>query len=283
VNAVVPVVVFSGVDGVLHAPTESAIARAARALALLARDRISLVLCSSKTRAELELIQQELGIRQPFVVEGGAAAFIPRGYFGAAVKDAREIAGYEALEFGRPYADVVQFLRDTARRLAIEVVGFSDMSVEQVATECRLPLLRARLAKLREYVEAFRFVDRTSEKRVRLLKALTAAGLRCASRGEYEYVGAVPDSGGAVKLLRNLYRQSHGAVHTMGLADAYGDEELLSLTDSQVIVHDDDSVTGAVDLGDWAEAIVEMVQERREQDASASRRPRRRPRVNVAW
>jgi mannosyl-3-phosphoglycerate phosphatase len=199
------------------------------------------------------------------------------------VKHARDIAGYQALEFGKPYAEVVQSLRETAGRVAVDVIGFSDMSVEQVATECRLPLLRARLAKLRDYVEAFRFVDRTSDRRQRLLNALSAEGLRCASRGEYEYVGAATGAAKAIKTLRSLYRQSLGAVHTMGMADAYGDDELLSLTDSQVIVHDDDSVAGAVDVGDWAEAIVEMVQERREQTACAARRTGRRSRVGIAW
>ena len=140
------------------------------------------MLCSSRTRAEIEAIQQELEIAHPFVCESGGAVFIPRGYFGFAVPGARDLAGYEAVEFGRPYAEVVQKLHRTAERLAIEIVGFSDMSVEEVARDCHLSLLQARLAKLREYGERFRILDSNELARNRLVRALKANRLRCRHR-----------------------------------------------------------------------------------------------------
>ena len=73
-------------------------------------------------------------------------------------------------------------MHGAAARLGIEVVGFSDMSVEDVAIECDLPLLRARLAKLREYTEPFRVVNARPSMLPRLARALRAAGLDCISR-----------------------------------------------------------------------------------------------------
>lgn len=258
-----PLVIFSDVDGVLRDPPPHSFAAAASALECLSRERVPLVLCSSKTRAELEHIQQELGIDHPFVCENGGATFIPRGYFGFEVPCVRDVAGYEAVEFGRPYPEVVETLHRTAQRLRIDVIGFSDLSVEEVARECRLTLLRARLAKLREYEEPFRLLDPSPAARERLLEGLHAAGLRCITHGRYEHVGAPVDKHLGVNMLRTLYRHAFDRMVTVGLADTLADHDLPRLVDYSVIVQDDDRVKGAVDIVGWAEAVAELVRELR--------------------
>lgn len=258
-----PIVLFSDVDGVLRDLPTRSIAAAASALEYLSREHIPLVLCSSKTRAELEHIQQELGIRHPFVCENGGATFIPRGYFGFEVPSAHDLAGYEAVEFGRAYPEVVETLHRTADRLRIDI-GFSDMSVEEVARECHLTLLHARLAKLREYEELFRLLDPSPTVRNRIFKALHAARLRCINSGEYEQVGGPVDKHLGMNWLCTLYRRERGPILTVGLADAMADANLLQLVDHSIIGHDDDTAKGAVDVVSWAEAIVDIVQELRQ-------------------
>ena len=60
------------------------------------------------------------------------------------------------IQFGRPNAEVVTALHHLAGRLGVSVLGFSDMSVAEVALDYEVPLLQARLAKLRDYSELFR-------------------------------------------------------------------------------------------------------------------------------
>lgn len=266
-NPSVPIVLFSDVDGILQSRS---FAEAASALDLLKREQIPLVFCSGKTRAEIELIQQELAIRHPFVCENGGAAFIPQGYFGFDMPGARDVAGYEVVEFGRPYTDVVRILHRTAERLRIGIVGFSDISVEQVARDCNLPLLQARLAKLREYEEPFRILDGSAAARGRLCRALHASRLRCVKRGRYDYAGAAIDSAVGANLLCTLYRRMYNAVLTVVLVDGMGDETLLQLADYPVIVPDDDTERGATDVAGWAEMIVDAVQELRYNRTSPS-------------
>jgi mannosyl-3-phosphoglycerate phosphatase len=256
-----PVVVFSDVDGVLSEPWAPTSAAAANVLEPLARAHVALILCSCKTRAELEVIQQELGIRHPFVCEGGGAVLIPREYFDFAVPHSREHAGYDAVEFGRPYVEVAEKVHRTAELLGIDIVGFRDMSVEEVARDCKIPLLRARLAKLREYQEPFRVLDPDAGARRRLVKALSGARLRCTSDGRYDYAGAAIGNSLGAQVLRECYRRAHGRILTIGLADAMGDDDLLRLVDFPIIVHDDPAARGAVDLLGWAEAIVATVQD----------------------
>jgi mannosyl-3-phosphoglycerate phosphatase family protein len=258
-----PIVVFSDVDGVLYHRDVQSRTEAARALQRLRREDAPLVLCSSHTRAEIEGLQQDLGIDHPFVCESGGAAFIPAGYFGLPVPDAREVAEYQVVEFGRPYAEVARRLHRTAERLRIEIVGFGDMSVEDVARDCQLPLLQARLAKLREYGERFRVLDPTETARHRLLGALKAARLRCTAGERFHQVGAPVDNSIAANRLLGLYSRAYGPVLTVGFGDALADGRVLQLVDRRVIVPADDSGNGGVDVVGWAEAIVDNVEDLR--------------------
>jgi predicted mannosyl-3-phosphoglycerate phosphatase (HAD superfamily) len=193
---------------------------------------------------------------------------IPAGYFGFAVPGARDLAGYQAVEFGRPYAEVARTLHRTAERLRIEIVGFGDMSVEEVARDCHLPLLQARLSKLREYGERFRVLDQVEITRGRLFRALEGAHLRCTSGGRYDQVGAPVDNSVGVNALLAFYNRACGPVLTAGLVDALADGRVLELVNRPVKVPDDDPENGGVDVVGWAETIVDIVDDLRRQESS---------------
>ncbi len=106
----VHLVIFTDLDGTLLDHETYSYTPATEALDLLVRKGIPLILCSSKTRAEIELIQLDLRLRHPFISENGGAVFIPRGYLPFAPEGARNIEGYEALEFGTPYWQLVEVL-----------------------------------------------------------------------------------------------------------------------------------------------------------------------------
>lgn len=188
-------------------------------------ERTSLVLCSSMTRAELEMCQQELEIQHPFICESGAAVFVPRGYFPFEIPSDRELAGYCAIEFGRPHAEVLEILHRAAARARVGIVGFSDLSVEQVAADCGLSLSQARLSKLREYDEPLRPIEVSSRHRFR--RALASAGLAYTYRRVYDHVGAAVDKGKCVGLLTALYRRAFGPVLTIGIGEGANSEALL--------------------------------------------------------
>lgn len=265
-----PVVVFSDVDGVLADPSFRA---AASELILQASDRLALVLCSSRTRAELEHVWQGIGDSQPFICEHGGAVFIPHRYFGFEVPNARDLTGSQAVEFGRSYATVVDILHRTAVRLGIGVRGFNDMSVEEVARDCHMSLPEARLAKLRDYGEFFRVLDPSAPVRARLFKGLHAANLRCIGGEPYHHVGAAVDKDLGVSLLLSLFRRKYGSVRTVGLAEAASDSSLLQFVDFPVIVKSADSsamprilksapqarVTRATGVDGWVETITDVV------------------------
>jgi mannosyl-3-phosphoglycerate phosphatase len=266
-------VVFSDLDGTLLDHETYSHAPAAEALDLLERKRIPLILCSSKTRAEIELIQVGLRLRHPFISENGGAVFMPRGYFPFKIEGARDIQGYEAIEFGAPYWQLVRVLHCVPAELGIRVMGFSDMSVEEVAQDCKLSLAEARLAKLREYDEPFRFLHSSPAVRSRLLNALHGAGLRCTRGGRYYHVTGVADKGLAIRRLKSLYAQAWGKVKALGLGDSLNDLSLLQEVDVPIVVRNPVGgaptgllrkvptarLTKAPGPSGWNEAILEVV------------------------
>jgi mannosyl-3-phosphoglycerate phosphatase family protein len=229
------VLVFADVDHTFL--TRSPRDVAAETHEILRGNDATLVLCSSMTRAELEMCQHELDIRQPFICESGAAVLMPHGYFPFDVPSDRDIAGYHAIVFGRPYEEVVTLLHHTAGRLQTGILGFTHLSVEQVAAEFHLSLSQARLAKLREYNEPFRVIDSVAGARERLFRSLHAVGLRCTFRGIYDHVGAGVDKGASVDLLTTLYQRARGPVITVGVGDATNSLPLLHRVKIPFIAH----------------------------------------------
>ena len=97
------VVVITDVDGILRRADIRTLAEARPALDALAGS--ALVLCSGRNAVELRAIQRELGIRHPFIADGGAALHIPVGYFCVGADASAEVGSalderYETIDFG---------------------------------------------------------------------------------------------------------------------------------------------------------------------------------------
>lgn len=227
-------VVFSDLDGTLLDAASYDFSPAAPALEALAQRGIPLVLVSSKTRAEIEYWRRRLGNAHPFVTENGGAVFVPEGYFPFPLERAVRRDGYEALELGRPYAELVAALEEAAAQTGTRVLSFHRMTIGQIRRRTRLPLALARMAKLREYDEPFEVLCRAPAEP--LLQALERRGLRWTRGGRFYHVMGENDKAAAVQALVDAYRRAHGEVRSVGLGDAWNDVEYLRLMDIPIIV-----------------------------------------------
>src|SRR5512135_2792694 len=77
------IVIFTDLDGTLLDEVNYSWSEAQPALNLIKSGATPLILCSSKTRAELEAYRVQLDNHHPFIAENGGGIFIPRGYFSA--------------------------------------------------------------------------------------------------------------------------------------------------------------------------------------------------------
>ena len=238
------IVLFSDAD-TLRTATASASGAASGALRAFEDDGIVVVLCGNETRSELELIQSDLGLRHPFISENGGGLFIRHGYFRDPPRVGRDAPTYHVVDFGKPYHLVADRLHQVARTLGVDLVGFSDLSIQDVARDLGLALHWARLAKLREYDEPFRLADADPTAFSRLCHALRRVGVRCFSHDGFHHATSVVDRAQSVQMVASLYRQEcHGRVLTVGLAREPSETRLLRAVDIPVVVHE-----SAVDVG----------------------------------
>lgn len=235
-------VIFSDLDGTLLDDNYS-FEKARVGLEILEEYDIPLVLVSSKTRAEIEVYRKRLGNKHPFISENGGAIFIPRNYFDKKKKWFRK--KYEVIELGTKYKVLVDVLNKIKKK--IRLVGFSDMSVRELAKDSGLSVKEARLAKKREYDEAFKLVDGKDSKM--LFKLVKKHGLNYTKGGRYYHILGNNDKGKAVRILIDLFKKKHGEVFSVGLGDSENDKPFLKVVDKGFLVKGP---------GDWSNKIIKL-------------------------
>jgi len=97
----VALLIFTDLDGSLLNHADYSFEAARPVLARIGARAIPLVFVTSETRGEVEIIQQEMGIAEPFVVENGGGIYFPAGYQGFAIEAGRALAGYTVVEFAK--------------------------------------------------------------------------------------------------------------------------------------------------------------------------------------
>ncbi|MFB0505675.1 MAG: HAD-IIB family hydrolase [Thermodesulfobacteriota bacterium] len=231
-------IIFSDLDGTLLDPETYSFFAAIPALELIKEEGIPLVLCSSKTRAEIEILRRRLGIRHPFVSENGGGIFIPLSYFAeddirCVWPRAENINGYWVLILGTSYPILREAL-EALRQNGFEVKGFGDMSAPEVAEITGLSRKEAESAKRREFDEPFIFHGDEADLST-LLASVQKKGLRFTQGRLYHLMGN-HDKGGAVDVLKLLYQRKYGNIITIALGDSPADLPMLEKVDYPIVV-----------------------------------------------
>ena len=248
----VTTVIFTDLDGTLLHPMTYSFDEARPALEEIGNRDIPLVLCSSKTRAEIEVYRKRLDNRHPFISENGGGIFVPEDYFPFPFEgEAR--GGYRVISVGTPYAEIRGQFTVLRERLGIKSLGFGDMSIQEVAARTGLSESEAALAKMRDFDEPF-IIEDASAKAEAFLQAIEERGYHW-TRGRFYHILGNHDKGRAVNTLKGLYEQQYGAVRTIGIGDSRNDIPLLRAVDQPVIVQKEDGTyEPGVDLPDLIQA-----------------------------
>jgi mannosyl-3-phosphoglycerate phosphatase len=229
-------IVFTDLDESLLDRDTYSFAAARPALEELRRRAVPLVFCTSKTAAESLHFQKLLGIREPFVIEGGGGVGVPPGYFDRLPSPRADRGEYVLLPLAAGRDEVLAGLGHLKEFTANSIRGFDDMTAEEVARETGLPLDLARLAKEREFDEPFKFVRREGEFSGSLPRVAAERGLRVTRGGRYYHLHGDTDKGRAVRLLEGLFRKKLGPLSTIGIGDSEMDLPLLNAVDVPIAV-----------------------------------------------
>jgi mannosyl-3-phosphoglycerate phosphatase len=226
---------FTDLDGTLLDHDSYEYRDALEALNYIRHQRIPLILCSSKTRAEIEDYRKELGLEDPFIAENGAAIFVPKGTLDTRDMTFVEYRDYKVIEIGTRYSRIKDLFSAIKAETGLKLSGFSEMSVDQVVELTGLGRDMAALAQQRDYSEPFLFLEEEA-RLADLERAAEKRGLKITRGGRFYHLIGDNDKGKAVQILKKLYETEGQVLVTVGLGDSLNDFPMLENVDIPVLV-----------------------------------------------
>ncbi|MGB3623563.1 MAG: HAD-IIB family hydrolase [Ketobacter sp.] len=223
-----PIVVFSDLDGTLLDHDTYSFEAALPAVKRLNQLGIPLILNSSKTRPEMEAIQQQLNNVAPFIVENGAALVVPVGCLGNKEE--------KVVYFAAPVSDVLMQL-ESLREEGFAFRGFQDMTVAELAGLTGLTEQQAALSRQRTATEPLLWLG-SDEALVEFEQRLQQGGLQLVKGGRFYHAMGQYDKADAMHYLLKQYqiRYSEKEVLSIALGDSPNDLNMLEAADYAVVI-----------------------------------------------
>lgn len=265
------VIIFSDLDGTLL-DSRYSFKKAQTAIKLVKEKNIPLILCSSKTRTEIEHCRKKLENNHPFISENGGGIFLPKGHFKFQITKSRfrieDEGEYLLIKLGASY-DALRTALDELRYEGFNVRGFGDMTAREVAELTGLKISDVRMARKRDFDEPFIF-EGDSKGIKKLKQRIKLKGFNY-TEGEFFHIMGDSDKGRAVEIMKKLYLKQFGKIMTIALGDSPNDIEMLEKVDYPVVVQKKDgsydrrirvkNLIKAEGIGPegWNRAVIELV------------------------
>lgn len=241
-----PLVVITDLDGTLLDQQTYRYDACLSAIGKLRARKIPLVLCSSKTAAEIIPLQRDLELREPFICESGGAIYLPRNYFPFDLSAVTPQRNMDVIEFGKRIFYLRQALHNAARDCGATVKSFGTMTFQEIMFRTGLTLAQAIQARQREFDEPFCIEQGDAD---RLCAALQAQGFTVTQGDRFYHITGGHDKGRAVKELLALYRRQYPKLVAVGMGNSANDLPLLRETDIAVAIRNPD--------GQWDAQVIE--------------------------
>ena len=233
-------IIFTDLDGTLL-DSDYSFKEALPALELIKDNSVPLVLCSSKTKMEIEHIRKKMINNHPFISENGGGIFVPKGYYAFQISESKyqikEDGKYLVIKLGADYTELRNELAEL-REEGFNTKGFGDMSLREVSELTGLKPADAKRAKERNFDEPFVYHGKSKDI-AHLKRRIRAKGFNY-TLGEFFHIMGNSDKGRAVNILKRLYAKQHRKIVTIALGDSPNDIEMLQNVDYPVAVQKKD-------------------------------------------
>jgi len=229
--------VFTDLDGSLLDHHDYSYRDAVPQLHMLEHRRIPVIPATSKTRAEIVQLREELGNSHPFIVENGAAVFIPVGYFTQAPQGVVEKDGFWVREFASSRDCWLQLLESLSGEFPEDFDYFYRAGVAGIMRMTGLSEALAIEANRREYSEPVKWLG-SPEARQSFVQRLQGAGASVLQGGRFLCVSGDCDKGRALDWLRGAYLAHSGCneINDLAIGDSGNDVAMLEAAQSALLV-----------------------------------------------
>ncbi|RXJ69624.1 mannosyl-3-phosphoglycerate phosphatase [Halarcobacter ebronensis] len=227
-------VIYTDLDGTFLNHDDYSFEDSKKALEKIKQRSIPLLFTTSKTRLEVEVLQKKVGIKEPFIIENGAAIFFPKNYQGFDLSFLDSFDNYFIKQLGLTYQQILNFYN--RYKDEFKMFGFSDMSIDEIIKFTGLDEEGAIFAKKRDFTEPFILKDESKLENLRNLAATYRIKITKGGRF-YHLIGQGQDKGIAVKKANEIFKSLYNEeINSIGLGDGENDTPMFENVKNPVII-----------------------------------------------
>ncbi|XOB61566.1 HAD-IIB family hydrolase [Campylobacterota bacterium DY0563] len=221
-------------DGTFLNHDNYSFAEAEESIELLKSKKIPIVFTTSKTRVEVEKLQEKVGITEPFIIENGAAIFFPKNYQNFNLSFLDQLDDYYLYQLGLTYGKILEFYNKYKKEFGM--LGFSEMSIDEVIKYTGLDKQSAILSKKRDFTEPFLIEDDSLIEKLQNIASNYDIKITKGGRF-YHLIGKYQDKGLAVKKAIEIFEDLYGVkIDSIGLGDGQNDIVMFENVKKAVII-----------------------------------------------
>lgn len=269
--------IFTDLDGSLLDHHSYSFKPAVEMLEKLESIGIPVIPITSKTMAELVPLRKLLNNHHPFIVENGAAIYIPQDYFHQQPANSKSVGSFWVIENAASRKTWLQLLRSNTDEFADEYLTFDSIyqqdGVEGIAELTGLNSKTAELANRRNFSEPVHWTGTAVRKKL-FVKKMQSLGATVLQGGRFLNIGGDTDKGRALRQLESLYLQQaqQSNCETLAIGDSGNDISMLEQASSALIIksnnhsppklnrRENTTVSQKIGPKGWADGVTDWLQ-----------------------
>jgi mannosyl-3-phosphoglycerate phosphatase family protein len=229
--------VYTDLDGSLLDHHDYSHEAADTMLAELERMHVPVIPATSKTAAELLGIRRELNNHHPFIIENGAAVYIPANYFRTRPLDTEIVNEFWVKAFTKPRRYWQSLLQSMDKDFEDCYTTFEQAGVKGIIEMTGLEPGKAGQASMRSYGEPV-FWRGTETEKEKFIKQLEEHGAVVLQGGRFLHVSGKCNKGTALRWLTRQYQSDDPGQSflTIAAGDSQNDVAMLEAADIALII-----------------------------------------------
>ncbi|MBH0051804.1 HAD-IIB family hydrolase [Pseudoalteromonas sp. SWYJZ19] len=229
-------IIFTDLDGTLLDHADYNTNNISELLQQLQNAHIPVVFNTSKTFCEVIELKNDLNIQQPFIVENGAAVFIPEDYFELKPIGCKKVGAYWCYAMAKPLSSLLKDLNTLKADYKAHYKLFSDLSSEQISELTGLDDAQARRAQTRDYSDPLYWYG-NDELLTAFVNDVEALGYDIKIGGRFIHIAKNTDKSAAQQwLVKQFTHHFRKPLTVIALGDSDNDKQMLEHANIAIII-----------------------------------------------